>query len=126
MDNPKYVRIYLIIILVVGIMEYWCFHNSDEIILDGKLHELTEKSIMLMRKNDSLNDINKNLKIKIDSIQKETEVLKGKTVVLDSTLKSINKKRNEIPNYVKRLSANGVSDEFTKYLNEKTKSRNVN
>ena len=126
MQNPKYVRVYLIIVLVIGIMGYWCFHNSDEIILDGKLHELTEKSIMLMRKNDSLNDINKRLTIKIDSIKVETEILKQKSISLDSTLKKINKNRNEIPNYVKRLSANGVSDEFTKYLNEKTKSRNVN
>jgi len=126
MQNPKYVRVYLIIVLVIGIMGYWCFHNSDEIILDGKLHELTEKSIMLMRKNDSLNDINKRLTIKIDSIKVETEILKQKSISLDSTLKKINKNRNEIPNYVKRLSANDVSDEFTKYLNEKTKSRNYN
>jgi hypothetical protein len=107
-------------------MGYLCFHNTDEKMYDEKLHELSEKSIMLMRKNDSLDNINKKLNIKIDSIQKETEVLKGKSVALDSTLKSINNKRNEIPNYIKRLSANGVSDEFTKYLNEKTKSRNPN
>lgn len=81
-----------------------------------------EKSNILVRKNDSLKNINIQLDKKIDSIRDDREILVKKLVIAKSEILIINKKRNEIPKYVNRLSANGVANELTKYLDEKTKS----
>lgn len=110
--------------LVIGLLIFMLIMTLSDKPIDNndKLHELMEQNSVLYRKNDSLVDMNKYLDVKIDSIKKEKEILNVKLVNTKSEILIINKKRNEIPNYVKRLSANGVANELTKYLDEKTKS----
>jgi len=126
MKNHKYIIVYLILILIVGLMGCFCYYHRNDVVQDGKLRDYANKSVILMRKNDSLMNKNKELSTKIDGVKTQTEVFKNRSIVLDSEKKRINRQRDEIPNYVEHLPANGVSDAFTKYLDKKTESRNPN
>ena len=54
MNNPKYIRLYLIIVAIVMIITCVCFHSSRVNDYENQLHKLNDKSMLLMRKNDSL------------------------------------------------------------------------
>lgn len=82
------------------------------------------KAASLKNKNDSLSDINTKLDIAIVGFQKQIIVNQVKLKQTQSQLDYLNKRRNETPIKVNRLSANGVASAFTEYLDKRTKSRN--
>ena len=90
-------------------------YGVDEIKL---LHQQTDN---LLKQNDSLKKEN----IKIDCyIKAINEKIDNNSKELEKTkleLNNLKNKRIENDNYVNHLSNDGVADEFTKYLNNKTK-----
>jgi nitrogenase molybdenum-iron protein alpha/beta subunit len=126
MERPKYLRIYIIGVIIVAIITYLCLHKSSDKSYEHNMRQLSDKSILLMRKNDSLNQANKILKLKIDSIEARKEILKEKKIMLDSRINQINKEQYETHNYINHLSGDNISDEFTKYLTNRSESKNAN
>jgi outer membrane murein-binding lipoprotein Lpp len=93
---------------------------------DSLIKELHAKSDSLVKNNEELKEKNKKLDSAIFIINKELIVNKAKLDKTQNQLQDLNKKRNEISSNVNRLSANGVSNAFTDYLNKRTTSSNNN
>jgi cell division protein FtsB len=91
-----------------------------------KIKDLELKAATLKSKNDSLSDINTKLDIAIVGFQKQINDNQVKLKQTQSQLDYLNKRRNETPIKVNRLSANGVASAFAEYLDKRTKSRNSN
>ena len=92
----------------------------------AKIDKHKEEIKTLKLKNDSLlstNDSLKNNNAKLDIILSEinTKINKNnkETGLVLSVLNKLKKEKNEIPNYVNSLSANGTADAFSKYLETK-------
>lgn len=116
-----------IVIVILGaclIISFLFKQKSNINIHEDELKKLHVENSSLVKKNDSLLMINKELDKKILSIDKE---LQANQVKLDETtnqLERLTNRKNEIPTYINNLSANGVSNEFSKYL-ENTKGSNT-
>ncbi len=95
---------------------------TNETILD----DLHNKTTILETTNKSLKEANKKLDSTIFIINKELIVNKAKLDKTQKQLQELNNKRNEISSNVNRLSANGVSNAFTEYLDKRTKGSNNN
>ena len=91
-----------------------------------QIKDLEVKAATLKNKNDSLNAINIKLDAAIVGFEKQIIVNQVKLKQTQSQLDYLNKRRNETPIKVNRLSANGVASAFTEYLDKRTKSRNSN
>lgn len=95
---------------------------TDETILD----DLHNKTTILETTNKSLKEANKKLDSTIFIINQELVVNRIQLDKTQKQLQELNKKRNEISTNVNRLSANGVANAFTKYLDKRTKGSNGN
>jgi len=89
--------------------------HADEILA---LHKDNEA---LISKNDSLNILNENINIEISIINKKIIADSLELISTKKELDKLNDRQNEIHIYVKSLSANGVSNSFSEYLNAKSK-----
>ena len=89
-----------------------------------QIKQLELKAATLKCKNDSLSDINTKLDIAIIGFEKQINDNQVKLKETQSQLDKLNKRRNETPIKVNRLSANGVASALTEYLDKRTKSRN--
>jgi cell division protein FtsB len=92
---------------------------QDEI---NALHLENDK---LSHNNDSLKLVNAKLDKTITQIEKK---ISANEVLLADTqlqLDYLNKRKNEIPNNINRLSANGVTIAFTNYLDKRTKGSSI-
>jgi hypothetical protein len=72
-------------------------------------------------KNDSLFILNDKLEKKIAKINLLIEANNKEITEKESQIQLLKKRKNEIPNHVNVLSANGVASSLTKYI-ERTKS----
>lgn len=93
---------------------------------DSDIKDLRAKSDSLVKSNEELKEANKKLDSMIFIVNKELVVNKEKLDKTQQQLQDLNNKRNEISNNVNSLSANGVANAFTDYLNKRTKSSNGN
>ena len=100
------------------------FNQNKQSSNDSLIKELHAKSDSLVKNNEELKEKNKKLDSAIFIINKELIVNKTKLDKTQNQLEDLNNKRNEISSNVNRLSANGVSNAFTDYLNKRTKSSN--
>jgi hypothetical protein len=66
--------------------------------------------------------INDSLNKKIAKIDLLIEEKNKKILEKESQIKTLKKIKNEIPNHVSTLSANGVANTFSKYIERTTKS----
>ena len=109
----------LLVIAVVFNNKYTPKKYEDEI---NALHLENDK---LTHNNDSLKVSNQKLDTYIKEIN--TQITENKVLLnnTQSQLNKLNKRRNEIPNSVKRLSANGVAIAFSDYLDKRTKSSSI-
>lgn len=92
--------------------------HKDEI---ANLHKLNSS---ISSKNDSLVNVNKSLDMVINEINKKLNDNSNKLANTEIELDKLKKRKNEIPTYVNNLSANGVSNAFSNYL--ETKGSNAN
>lgn len=80
---------------------------------------LNKKNIILLKQNDSINSINDNLQIEINTLHKSVDSV---NIVLDKNKKQIDKLKNrkgEIFNSVNNMDVNGVTINLTNYLKRK-------
>ena len=80
---------------------------------------------LLTTQNDSLQKANNTLQMQIGGLEELTNDLNIKLDSAQAIITKLKGKRNEIPSKVNRMSANDVTDAFTKYLDKKDKSRNT-
>ena len=105
----------LIISFIVGQKNNVDTHKTD-------IEALHKANSALILKNDSLKEVNKGLDAKIaryDILLKENANLISSN---EKELGRLKNKLNEIPNYVKYLSANGVTSNLTDYLQKRTEN----
>ncbi len=88
--------------------------------------ELHEKTAVLEKSNEELKEANKKLDSSIFIVNQELVKNRAQLDKTQKQLQDLNNKRNEISNNVNRLSANGVANAFTKYLDKRTKGSNGN
>lgn len=101
------------------------FNQKKQTSNDSIIKELHVKSDLLEKDNEELKEANKKLDSTIFIINQELVVNKEKLDKTQAKLQDLNNKRNEISTNVNRLSANGVANAFTDYLNKRTKSSNT-
>jgi alpha-N-acetylglucosamine transferase len=123
----KTIDLKTLLILVLGVALIISFFFGQKSAVDKHATEikaLHEENSLLLGRNDSLRtEIAKN-DVFIDNANK---VISNNSIATNKTQLELNKlknKRNEIPNYVNALSANGTANAFTKYLNKRTEGNN--
>lgn len=109
--------ILLIVSFLLGQKNGINYHKSD-------LKQLKENNDKLYKKNDSLLLANKYLDKRISELNILIESNNKMLTETQDRLDYLNKRRNEIPTYINNLSATGVANEFSAYLNKNTKSTN--
>lgn len=102
------------------------FNQIKKPINDSVIKALNEKSALLEKDNEELKKENKKLDSTIFIVNQELIANRAKLDKTQAQLKELNNKRNEISTNVNRLSANGVANAFTEYLDKRTKSSNDN
>ena len=111
------------LIILLGVMVVGMFLFGKNVIDKHatEIKALHTENTTLLTKNDSLKNNNVKLDIilaKIDAkLDKNNEDTNNVLIVLDK----LKEKKNEIPNYVSSLSANGTADALSKYLEDRTK-----
>lgn len=83
---------------------------------EGELQRLHQANELLEANNDSLAKVNEDLDKQILKIQTEIAVKEALLRQSNKEITRLNNKRDEIPNYVTYLSANGVATELSNYI----------
>jgi len=118
--------IIIIILTLVLIISFFFGQNNNIDKHSDEIKMLHDKNIQLTKKNDSLKNENIKIDAHIKSINKKIDNNSTKIIKTDVELNKLKTKRNEKNLYVNHLSTNGVADEFSKYLNKRTKSNSSN
>lgn len=118
--------IFIFVLAIALIISFLAGQKSSSNTYKDQIKDLENKTAILKLKNDSLNQVNIKLDIAIVGFQKQIIANKVKLDKTQLQLEKLNKRRNETPIKVNRLSANGVARAFTEYLDKRTKSRNNN
>ena len=114
------------VIIILGIALIISFFFGQKNRIDYKKDEikaLHETNDSLKRNNDSLKKANAVIDAAIADITKILEVNSAKLNATQTELDKLKKRKNETFNHVNNMSANGVSNAFTDFLN--TKSTNT-
>ena len=117
--------IFIIILGALLVIMILARRTNDPTNYENEIKALHEQNDKLSHSNDSLKVANQNLDKYIKEINTQLAANQVLLANTQSQLDNLNRRRNEIPNSVKRLSANGVASEFSKYLNKRTKSSSV-
>jgi regulator of replication initiation timing len=123
MDLKKLdIKTVFIIILSLGLIISFFLGQKNKInYRKDEIKELHAKNDKLLGKNDSLFILNDKLEKKIAKINLLIEANNKEIAEKESQIQLLKKRKNEIPNHVNVLSANGVASSLTKYI-ERTKS----
>lgn len=128
MDFKKIdIKSWFIIILGAALIISFFFGQRSHI--DTHADEITllhTNNAMLLKKNDSLISVNKEITVAISEINVKLDANAKKLANTQSELDNLKKRKNEIPTYVKHLDANGLSNAFSDYLQIRTKSQDRN
>lgn len=111
------------VILVLVIIFGNVFNKPDIDSYTNEISKLNQENKQLLHQNDSINFVNKKLDVEIAAIDKQVEENKKKLASTQLELNKLKKERNEISTYVSHLSGNDVADSFTKYLEQRDKSK---
>lgn len=119
------VKTIFIIILSFGLILSFILGQNNKI--DYKKDEIKKLNIenkRLLIKSDSLNTLNKTLEKQISIINQQIQ--KNEEILADSEkeIKKLKQRRNETNNTIVRLSANGVTNELSNYI-EKHKNDSI-
>lgn len=117
--------IFIIILAILLIIMILARRSNNPTDYENQIKALHEQNDKLLHNNDSLKAVNGKLDLYIQEINTQLVVKQKELAKTQSQLDNLNKRRNEIPNSVKRLSANGVASEFSKYLDKRTKSTSI-
>lgn len=119
-------KTWVIIVLGVALIISFFFGQRNNIDTHkDEIKALHENNAKLLHSNDSLKKANVAADAAIADITKMLEVNSGKLADTQTELDKLKKRKNETFNHVNNLSANGVSDAFSDFLDERTKSTNA-
>lgn len=126
--TAKTIDVKTIAIIILGLVLIISFFFGQNSTINKHVDEikaLQEENSALVVKNDGL--VAKNIKIDKVISQINNKIDNNSTQLLKTQVELIKlkNKKNEIPSYVNRLSANGVANEFTKYLDKRTESDSI-
>jgi hypothetical protein len=126
--NAKYdlKTIFIFVLAIALIISFLAGQKSSDNTYKDRIKDLETKTVLLKKENDSLNKVNIKLDVAIVGFQKQIVANKVKLNKTQLQLDNLNKRRNETPIKVNRLSANGVARAFTEYLDKRTEGRNPN
>ena len=117
------IKTWFIIVLGVALIVSFIFGQKNNVdTYKSEIESLHKSNSALILKNDSLKEVNKVLDGKIakyDTLLKENA---NQIYSNEKELGRLKNKLNEIPNYVKYLSANGITSNLTDYLQKRTES----
>lgn len=108
-------NILIILLAVIAIGTYF-FEGSKIDKHEEEIKALHVANDSLLTKNDSLKSDNAKLDIVLTQIDAKLTKNNQETGAVLSVLDKLKNKKDEIPNYVSSLSANGTADALTKYL----------
>lgn len=111
----------LIILLVIIMIGMFFFEGSKIDKHKEEIKALHVQNDSLLSTNDSLKNNNAKLDIILTQIDLKLNKNNKETNAVLSALNKLKNKKNEIPNYVNALSADGTANAFTKYLEDRTK-----
>lgn len=112
----------ILIILLGAIMIGMFFFEETKIDKhEEEIKILHVENDSLLTKNDSLKSDNAKLDIFLTKIDEKLNKNNEETDAVLSALDKLKDDKNEIPNYVSSLSANGTADAISKYLDDRTK-----
>lgn len=116
-----------IVIIIMGVALIISFFFGQKSGIDNhsvEIDRLHKNNAKLESKNDSLKLINYVLDAKLNDLTILLVDNQDKVLEVNKEIKDLKNKKNEIYNYVKRLSADSVSIGLTNYLQRRTKSSN--
>ena len=116
--DMKNILIMLLTIIVIGL---YLFEKTKIDKHEEEIKTLHIKNDSLLSKNNSLKNDNAKLDIILTQIDSKLNKNNKETNAVLSALDKLKTKKNEIPNYVNALSANGTANAITKYLEDRTK-----
>jgi predicted nuclease with TOPRIM domain len=110
--------IFIIALGVLLLFAVFMYQKNNPSDYQKQIDGLHKENETLLFKNDSLKSENIKLDAFIVGIEKQISENNTKLSQTQSQLNDLKKKRNEIPTYVNTLSANGVANAFSDYLEE--------
>ena len=119
--NKIDIKSWFIIILGIALVISFFFGQKTPIdIYKDEIKELHDSNDRLSLKNDSLKNANNELDSEILDINKQLLINSKELSATQSELDKLKKRKNEIFTHVNNLSANGVANAFSDYLNTKS------
>ena len=109
----------LIILLVIIMIGMFFFEGSKIDKHKEEIKALHVENDSLLSTNDSLKSDNAKLDVFLTQIDAKLNKNNEETGAVLSVLDKLKNKKDEIPNYVSSLSANGTADALSKYLESK-------
>lgn len=107
----------IIFALAIGLVMSFIFRPSKPIDkYEDEIKLLKEKNIQLIRNNDSIKNLNKNLTIKIDSLNVAIDTTQSKIKGLNDKIQDLENEKSKVSDYVDGLDADGVAKSLTEYL----------
>jgi peptidoglycan hydrolase CwlO-like protein len=122
-NKTNFFEIKNMLIILLGIIVVGMFLFGKNVINKHatEIKALQTENTTLLNKNESLKKDNDKLDIILGQIDLKLSQNNKDTDAVLSELDKLNGKKNEIPNYVNSLSANGTADALAKYLENRTK-----
>lgn len=121
--DMKTILIIILGIIVIGLL---LFGNDTIDKHSTEIKNLKIENSSLLLKNEELKIDNAKLDIILGQIDLKLTQNNENTNTVLSALDKLKNKKNEIPNYVNSLSANGTANALSKYLENRTKSETSN
>lgn len=117
--DMKTILIVLLFIIIIGM---FLFGKNVINKHESEIKTLHTENSSLLKQNDSLKENNSKLDVILKEIDRKLDENNEQSDKVLSSLDKLKQKKNEIPNYVNTLSANGTADALSKYLERRTKS----
>ena len=126
MEKKFDIKNILIIALGIALIISFMFAQKNSINTNkDEIKKLEQENTSLLNKNDSLKVVNVMLDSLVTSINKQLNENATKLANSQLEINKLNKRKDEIPTYVNNLSANGVSNAFSDYLQTRTEGTNT-
>lgn len=121
MENKKFdLKTWVIIILGVALIISFFFGQRNKIdYKKDEIQALHNSNDSLKKNNDSLKKANLEIDAVIAALTAKLEVNSGKLAETQTELDKLKKRKNETYTHVNNMSANGVSNAFSDFLNAK-------
>lgn len=112
----------IIILLSILLIISLFYHKSNINQHKDEINNLHKQNSSLLYKNDSIRLVNIKIDAKLNILDRKLQDNASKLILTQKELQALKKKKNEIPTYVKHLSANEVANAFSSHLNTKSPS----